>query len=419
MAKYLDYSGVSIFWTKIKQYFNEGKSISKGSNNVVNQNFIDTVKNPDKLMFYESNYSPEGLNNIDSCVIDINVTSQQNQFCNAVGDWWHRHNDDGKAWNTWRKIYDSSNYTTIPVATTSKNGLLSKEDKSILKNLSNVYVALNGNQTINDIKSFNQIRHSKQTKTFIGAMSGKSLIEFPVIGYESLVHWKTKDGHVSIASHSSNDNNVVIGYMSNATQSAGSNRLDTSIIFNPKESLVYTNLIKADYINHSNYDSILEIGDKSNNSYVRFVEDVSFGNYDDSGTFEQFGYFGIDGSVECKTLDAAVAYVEQFNINSDSAILTFNTTGNVEIPIQTGHRLYELTAIESDGTKHYAKVMTCFEGNPLPIEIKPMLLQDEVYELDNSFTFNKVVFKNNKYYLNYDTPIDSNFKVTVDEKKLS
>lgn len=93
------------------------------------------------------------------------------------------------------------------------------------------YVNLTGAQTISGQKTFSKPILHPSTATWINGMKEGSVINFPTAGYDSLVHWKTKDGHISISSHAQAGNSLTFGYMTDAVVTAGTNSLSKSIYF--------------------------------------------------------------------------------------------------------------------------------------------------------------------------------------------
>lgn len=107
------------------------------------------------------------------------------------------------------------------------------------------YVNLTGAQTISGQKTFSKPILHPATSTWINAMREGSVINFPTAGYDSLVHWKTKDGHISISSHAGAGNSLTFGYMTDAKVTAGTNSLDRVIEFDMANAAIRTTSIKV------------------------------------------------------------------------------------------------------------------------------------------------------------------------------
>lgn len=107
------------------------------------------------------------------------------------------------------------------------------------------YVTLDGIQTITGQKTFNSPILHKSTGTWLDGMKNGSVINFPTVGYDSLVHWKTKNGHVSISCHASNGETITFGYMTDSQVNDGTNSLNKTILINPSSGSIEADLFSG------------------------------------------------------------------------------------------------------------------------------------------------------------------------------
>lgn len=162
--------------------------------------------------------------NTDSVGIQIGDLADKFQLVTNDADLTFRQNDAGGTnstnWTTWKRILDDSNYRTI---------------------IDNTHVTLNTTQTITGQKTFNLPILHPQTATWLNGMVNGSVINFPTAGYDSLAHWKTKNGHISISCHAANNDDIVFGYMTDAQVTGNNNNLSNKVSVNPNNGTVTAN----------------------------------------------------------------------------------------------------------------------------------------------------------------------------------
>ena len=172
------------------------------------------------------------------------------------------------------------------------------------------YVNLTGAQTISGQKTFSKPILHPATSTWINAMREGSVINFPTAGYDSLVHWKTKDGHISISSHAGAGNSLTFGYMTDAKVTAGTNSLDRVIEFDMANAAIRTTSIKVGDCTIS--------WDAANNS-LKFDKDI----YSEKGvTALGMGSAGTSGGAGL--VESVYRWADLGGTFSDTANDTFN-----------------------------------------------------------------------------------------------
>lgn len=108
------------------------------------------------------------------------------------------------------------------------------------------FITNNQDQTINSTKTFTKGIVGPKTDTYINGAKGVSAINYPnSTGFYTLCRFKTLDGATTISSHSTNSNEIIFGYTSDATINANTNKLDKSIKLDPKSSTMTVDHIKT------------------------------------------------------------------------------------------------------------------------------------------------------------------------------
>lgn len=214
------------------------------------------------------------------------------------------------------------------------------------------YVNLTGAQTISGQKTFSKPILHPATSTWINAMREGSVINFPTAGYDSLVHWKTKNGHISISSHSSAGNKLTFGYMTDAVVSAGKNTLSKSIVFDMANAAISADSVKIGNCTIS--------WDSANNA-LHFDKNIySDGDVSALGINGTPGGGGASGGI----IDSVYRWADLGKTFSDTANDTFNayTINRIYQDLKAADTsiLGRLSAVESGGA---ANVVTTGSGN--------------------------------------------------------
>ncbi len=216
----------------------------------------------------------------------------------------------------------------------------------------NTFVDLPSAQTITGQKTFNRPILHPSTGTWLNGMRDGSVVNFPAVGYDSLVHWKTKNGHISISSHSSAGNKLTFGYMTDAVVSAGTNTLSKSIVFDMANAAISADSVKIGNCTIS--------WDSANNA-LHFDKNIySDGDVSALGINGTPGGGGASGGI----IDSVYRWADLGKTFSDTANDTFNayTINRIYQDLKAADTsiLGRLSAVESGGA---ANVVTTGSGN--------------------------------------------------------